>query len=99
MTAQHSTVQPASSACMQWHDVLAMSTALPLSPEHAQTETCALPLSVVALQVLKGAAEKFPDFVASNLAAGVLEAFDFQSRLWAAKHPGQPLPKGEQTRQ
>lgn len=47
------------------------------------------------LQVLKVTAEKFPDFVSSNLAPGVLEAFEFQSRLWSAKHPGQPLPKGE----
>jgi hypothetical protein len=49
------------------------------------------------MQVLKNASEKFPDFVASNLAPGVLEAFNFQSRLWAAKHSGQPLPKGEAT--
>jgi hypothetical protein len=47
------------------------------------------------LQVLKDAACKHPDFVATNLGPGVLEAFNFQSRLWAAKHPGKPMPKGE----
>jgi hypothetical protein len=43
---------------------------------------------------LKTAADKYSDFVAGQLAPGVVEAYQFQSRLWAAKHPGQPLPKG-----
>jgi hypothetical protein len=54
-------------------------------------------LGVLCSQVLKGVAATFPDFVVSNLGQGVTEAFDFQSRLWAAKHPGQPLPKGKQS--
>jgi hypothetical protein len=56
-------------------------------------------LGVLCFQVLKGVAATFPDFVVSNLGQGVTEAFDFQSRLWAAKHPGQPLPKGKHGKQ
>eukprot|EP00879_Flechtneria_rotunda_P021854 GHRR01023045.1.p1 GENE.GHRR01023045.1~~GHRR01023045.1.p1 ORF type:complete len:588 (+),score=234.95 GHRR01023045.1:158-1921(+) len=47
----------------------------------------------LALKVLKEAASKYTEFVAKELAPGVLEAFSFQSRLWGTKHPGQPLPK------
>ena len=47
------------------------------------------------LQVLKGAAEKYADFVGSGVSEGVTEAFTFHKRLWLAKHPGQPLPRGE----
>lgn len=59
-----------------------------------QADYCTVGLLFV-LQVLKATAEKFPDFVSSNLAPGVMEAFEFHSRLWSAKHPGQPLPKGK----
>jgi hypothetical protein len=46
--------------------------------------------------VLKGAAEKYADFVGSGVSEGVTEAFAFHKRLWLAKHPGQPLPRGEE---
>lgn len=45
-------------------------------------------------QVLKSASDKYTEYVAQQLPQGVLEAFSFQSRLWEAKHPGQPLPRG-----
>lgn len=54
-----------------------------------------LSLSLHASQALRSAAEKYTEYVLNQLAPGVSEAFNFQSRLWNAKHPGQPLPKSE----
>eukprot|EP00775_Hariotina_reticulata_P010526 gene10526-10686_t len=65
-----------------------------IPPLVAQLTDTAPDTRQAAHRVLKTAADKYSDFVAGQLAPGVIEAYQFQSRLWAAKHPGQPLPKG-----